>query len=80
QIIFSGVTAKNTTSPGLLYPDALAANTDPSGSVQALIINEETNPLIEDEIGDYFLVPLNASNFNDPPALRPMSGNTNPVN
>jgi hypothetical protein len=36
--------------------------------------------LIFDIIGDYLNVSIDAANYNDPPALQPMSGNTDPVN
>jgi hypothetical protein len=75
--IFS-ITIKNESSPGDLYPEQSPgdANTD-------VIVNqlgeEETVSLITDVIQGYVNVNINASNYNDPPATQPMSGNTNPV-
>jgi hypothetical protein len=70
------VTPKNSTSPGPLYPD--------TGNTSSVIIgdltNVETVALIFDIIGDYANVQLDSTNYNDvPPALTPMSGNTDPV-
>ncbi len=70
------VTPKNSTSPGPLYPDT--ANT--SSVIVGEITNTENVALIFDIIGDYANVHLDSSNYNDvPPALSPMSGNTDPV-
>jgi len=66
---------KNESSPGPLYPDT--ANT--ADVILAEISNEETVSLIFDVIGDYTSVTLNSSNYNDPPAIQPMSGTANPV-
>lgn len=74
EIPNQGVTFKNTTSPGVLYPDAVAANTDTTGTVQAQITNQQTFSLMEDEIGDFFAVQFDSVNYNLPPALNPMSG------
>jgi hypothetical protein len=41
--------------------------------------NEETVSLITDVIGNFLDVQLDAANFNDPPALIPMSGIVDPV-
>jgi hypothetical protein len=70
------VTPKNSTSPGPLYPDT--ANT--SSVIIGELENIETVALIFDIIGDYANVHLDSTNYNDvPPALTPMSGNTDPV-
>lgn len=70
------ITPKNDSSPGDLYPDT--ANT--GDVIIGDLINVEDISLIFDIIGDFVDVYLNSSNYNDvPPALRPMSGNTDPV-
>lgn len=66
---------KNDSSPGPLYPETL----DTDDVILAEIDNEESVSLIFDLIGDYANVALNAANFNDPPAVQPMSGVTDPV-
>jgi hypothetical protein len=66
---------KNDTSPGPLYPETL----DTDDVILAEIDNEENVSVIFDLIGDYANVSLNAANYNDPPAEKPMSGITNPV-
>ena len=71
----TGVVAKNDTSPGLLYPDT----DDTSDVIVGDLENKETVRLIFDIIGNFVDVQLDAINYNDPPALLPMSGNTDPV-
>lgn len=66
---------KNGTSPGPLYPDTL----DTDDVILAEIDNEQSVSIIFDIIGDYANVSLNAANYNDPPAVQPMSGGTDPV-
>jgi hypothetical protein len=84
----TSITANNTSSPGLLYPDT-GANTD----VRVEIDNVQSVSLITDKIANFIQtsvtypeglasgdVALNSSNFNDsPPAGAPMSGNTDPI-
>jgi hypothetical protein len=72
---FISVVAKNDTSPGDLFPDT--ANT--GDVVVSSLTNTETVSLIFDVIGNYTNVTLNANNYNDTPAVLPMSGNTDPV-
>jgi hypothetical protein len=67
--------SKNETSPGQLFPET--ANT--ADVILAEILNEETVSLIFDVIGDYANVTLDAANYNDPPAVQPMSGTSNTV-
>lgn len=69
------IVAKNETSPGPLYPDT--ANT--ADVIVGEISNQETVTLIFDVISNFTDVTLNSLNYNDPPALIPMSGNTDPV-
>jgi hypothetical protein len=70
--------AKNATSPGPLFPEASNTEVD-----YAVVVNELDNTqilsIISDKISDFLSVPLNSLNYNDPPALTPMSG-TDPVN
>jgi len=77
------VTAKNESSPGLLYPDALSSNTasesDIEFSVRATLDNVESVSLIRDVIANFLDVPLNASDYSDSPALIPMSGTADPI-
>jgi hypothetical protein len=69
------ITPKNNSSPGSLYPET--ANTF---HVTAEIENTSNQALITDIIGNFTSVLLNSSNYNNvPPALIPMSGNTNPT-
>jgi len=74
---------KNSTSPGLLYPEIVSANTatpeEIETSVKAVIDNEENISLISDIIGNFLDVQLDSSNFNSAPALLPMSGSVDPV-
>lgn len=80
EIDFSSVTEKNDSSPGLTYPQAVAANTDTSGTVQPdILANPFTFNYFEDIIGNFLNVPLDASDYNDAPALVPMSGNASPI-
>lgn len=72
---YSSVTSKNETSPGPLYPETLDEN---SVKVSQLA-NIETVSLITDIISNYLNVVLDSSNYNDPPALVPMSGSANPI-
>jgi hypothetical protein len=70
------VTPKNDSSPGDLFPDT--GNT--SDVIIGELANVETALLIFDVIGDFVNVQLDSLNYNDvPPALIPMSGNTDPV-
>lgn len=70
------LTEKNDTSPGDLFPETGNPNSVKVGEIN----NTESVSLITDVIGDYLNVQLNSSNYNDvPPALKPMSGNTNPI-
>lgn len=79
-ISYIQITTKNDTSPGPLYPDFSGNTAVSEYSVKAVIEDEETVSLITDIIGNFLNVSLDSSNFNDvPPALVPMSGNTNPI-
>ena len=70
------ISSKNNSSPGLLLPENGNANTD----VQIETLNNiETISLITDIIQDYLDVNINSTNYNDPPAIQPMSGIANPV-
>lgn len=72
------IVSKNETSPGFLYPDT--ANTS---DVTAVISNSntslETVSLIFDVIYNFLNVSLDSANYNNSPAVIPMSGNTDPV-
>lgn len=74
---FISIVPKNDSSPGPLYPET--GNTEPLPVKLDETINEETVSLITDVISNFLNVPLNAADFNDPPALIPMSGIANPV-
>lgn len=71
------IVAKNDSSPGPLYPET--ANTEILSVKLDELTNDETVSLITDSISNYLNVQLNSSNYNDPPALIPMSGNTDPI-
>ena len=72
----TAITANNVSSPGLLYPDTGNANTD----VRVAIDNIQSVSLITDKISDFLDVAFDSTNYNDtPPALVPMSGNTDPI-
>lgn len=70
------VIEKNSSSPGQLFPET--GNT--AHVILSDISNEETVSLIFDRISDYLNVSLDSSNYNDPPALKPMSGGISPIN
>lgn len=74
---FTGIVAKNDTSPGPLFPETI----DPA--VLSVKLNELDNieevSLITDIIGNYLNVQLNSTNFSNAPALVPMSGIADPV-
>jgi hypothetical protein len=74
---FDLVTPKNDSSPGPLYPET--ANTEILSVKLNELDNEETVSLIVDIIGNFLDVQLDSVNYNDPPALTVMSGNTDPV-
>lgn len=69
------VSTKNSSSPGDLYPDT-ALDTDVK--VESLSNIESVN-LITDLMSPFLSVPLNASDYNDPPATAIMSGTADPV-
>lgn len=69
------VSAKNSTSPGALYPDTANVN---NVKVESLS-NIETISLITDVISPFLGVSLNAANYNASPATQPMSGTADPV-
>jgi hypothetical protein len=78
----TGVIGRNDSSPGLLYPEALAANTsliDLETSVIAVLEDRQTISIIGDVIENFLSVALDSPDFNDSPALIPMSGTANPV-
>ena len=76
DIFPGGVTEKNDSSPGFLYPE-----TSNTAHVKLDELENSANvSLIIDIIGDFANVALNSNNYNDvPPALAAMSGNTDPV-
>ena len=69
------VSAKNSSSPGNLYPDTTLVT---DVKVESLS-NIETVNLITDLMTPFLSVPLNASNYNDSPATATMSGAADPV-
>jgi hypothetical protein len=71
--------SKNDSSPGPLLPEASNTEIDIAVTIDELD-NIETLTIIADRISNFLSVPLNASNYNDPPALIPMSGTFDPVN
>lgn len=73
------VSQKNDTSPGPLYPEEANTALQSSAVKLEVIDNAHTIFNISDLISDYLFVSLNSSNFNDPPALKPMSGVATPV-
>lgn len=80
---FSFLSEKNETSPGSLYPEVVedgGTQEEQDFAVRALIDETEAISVITDVIGDFANVALDSTNFNDvPPALKEMSGNTDPV-
>jgi hypothetical protein len=74
---YQSIVPKNDTSPGPLYPEE--ANTSILRVQLSEIDNSETVSLITDVIQNYANVALNSTNYNLPPAVISMSGNTNPV-
>jgi hypothetical protein len=78
-VSYSEIVPKNDTSPGPLLQEASNNQINIAVSVDEL---DDTQILttINDLISDFLNVPLNASNYNNPPALKPMSGSVNPVN
>lgn len=74
---FSDIVLKNDTSPGPLFPET--ANNEILSVKLNELANIETVSLITDIIGNYLDVPLDAVNYNDSPALIPMSGVIDPV-
>ena len=74
---YDSIVPKNETSPGPLYPEN--SNNEILSVKLNELSNEENVSLITDIIGNFLNVQLNSSNFNDPPALIPMSGNTDPI-
>jgi len=76
-IYYESIVPKNDSSPGPLFPEV--ANTEILSVKLNELDNEETVSLITDRISNFLDVQLNASNFNDPPALIPMSGIVDPV-
>ena len=69
------ITPKNDSSPGNLYPET--ANT--SDVILAEMENSANVALIVDVIGNFANVEINSNNYNDAPALVPMSGSADPV-
>lgn len=78
DIFVTDITNKNSSSPGILYPDGSPQDAD--SQVIAVIDNIENISLITDPIQPFLLVSINSSNYNDiPPATQVMSGTANPV-
>lgn len=78
DILYADITNKNSSSPGILYPDGVPQ--DANTQVIAVIDDVETVSLITDPIQPFVNVLINSSNYNDvPPAGQPMSGTANPV-
>ena len=76
-IYYESIVAKNESSPGPLFPEV--ANTEILSVKLEELDNEETVSLITDVISNYLDVQLDAADFNDSPALVPMSGIADPV-
>lgn len=78
-ISFDFVTEKNGTSPGPIITEAANNELEFAVQVDELSFVEEVS-LITDVIGDFLNVSLDSLNYNDiPPALKAMSGNTDPI-
>jgi len=75
---YAELIAKNDSSPGPLLPEASNTEIDIAVTINELD-NIENLTLINDTISNFLSVSLNASNYNDPPALKPMSGTFDPV-
>ncbi len=75
---FVSIVPKNETSPGPLFPET------PNTEILSVKLNELDNAevvsLITDTIANYVNVELNSINYNDPPAVIPMSGFSSNVN
>jgi hypothetical protein len=76
-IYYESIVPKNESSPGPLYPEV--ANTSILSVKLEELDNQETVSLITDIISNFLDVQLDSVDFNDPPALVPMSGIANPV-
>jgi hypothetical protein len=76
-IYYESIVPKNDSSPGPLYPEV--ANTSILSVKLEELNNQETVSLITDTISNFLDVQLDSADFNDPPALVPMSGIANPV-
>jgi plastocyanin len=77
-IFYNDITNKNSSSPGILYPDGSPQIAD--DQVIAVIDDVETVSLITDPIAPFVTVPINSANYNAvPPAGQPMSGTADPV-
>ena len=76
-IYYQSIVPKNESSPGPLFPEV--ANTQILSVKLEELDNQETVSLITDLISNFLDVQLDAVNFNDPPALVPMSGIANPI-
>jgi hypothetical protein len=76
-IYYESIVPKNESSPGPLYPEV--ANTSILSVKLEELDNQETVSLITDIISNFLDVQLDSVDFNDPPALVPMSGVANPV-
>jgi hypothetical protein len=72
------VVPKNSTSPGPLFPEASNNEIDIAVAVDELA-DTEIIPIISDVISNYLNVQLDSANYNDPPALVPMSGTVDPI-
>lgn len=78
DIFYTDITNKNSSSPGILYPDGSPQDADTQ--VIAVIDNVENISLITDPIQPFVGVAINSTNYNDiPPATQAMSGTANPV-
>jgi len=78
NIFYTDITSKNSSSPGVLYPDGSPQDAD--SQVIAVIDNIENISLITDPIQPFLGVSINSTNYNDiPPATQAMSGTADPV-
>ena len=77
-IFYNDITNKNSSSPGILYPDGNPQIAE--DQVIAVIDDVETVSLITDPIAPFLAVPINSANYNNiPPATQVMSGTADPV-
>lgn len=76
EVIYDDIGEKNDTTPGPLLPESPLE--DFPVQIESLD-NSQTIFIINDIVGNFLNVPLDSTNYNDPPALLEMSGTADPV-